>query len=102
MDTTSEPDPNQDTAAQILALQAEVARLQEQLATKTEEEPPPAKKQRTPRRKPHWARNFWSVVLITVACLLAPLSVVSVWARGEVTDTDRYIATVAPLASKPR
>jgi hypothetical protein len=41
------------------------------------------------------------VLLVVVACLLAPFSVVSVWARGVVTDTDRYIATVAPLADDP-
>ena len=46
-------------------------------------------------------RTFWSTLLIVVACVLAPLSVVSVWARGEVTDTSRYVQTVAPLASDP-
>lgn len=54
----------------------------------------------TPPRH-HWVRTFWSTVLIVVACILAPLSVVSVWARGEVTDTTRYIQTVAPLAEDP-
>lgn len=49
----------------------------------------------------HWVRTFWSTVLIVIACILAPLSVVSVWARGEVTDTTRYIQTVAPLADNP-
>ncbi|HRV65795.1 MAG TPA: hypothetical protein P5074_05540 [Candidatus Nanopelagicales bacterium] len=52
-----------------------------------------------PRRQ--WVRTFWSTLLIVVACVLAPLSVVSVWARGEVTDTSRYVQTVAPLASDP-
>lgn len=42
-----------------------------------------------------------SAILIVVACLLAPLSAVAVWARGEITDTDRYVQTVAPLASDP-
>jgi hypothetical protein len=42
-----------------------------------------------------------SVLLIVLACLLAPFSVVSAWARGAVTDTDRYLATVAPLAEDP-
>lgn len=49
----------------------------------------------------HWVRTFWSTVLIVLACLLAPLSVVSVWARAEVTNTSRYVKTVAPLASNP-
>jgi hypothetical protein len=72
---------------QVQQLQDEVARLRGQLG---QEKP-----------KGHWIRTFWSTVLIVVACLLAPLSVVSVWARGEVTDTDRYVATVAPLAQDP-
>ncbi|MDX6301458.1 MAG: hypothetical protein QOF53_2672 [Nocardioidaceae bacterium] len=41
------------------------------------------------------------MVLITISCLLAPLSVVSVWASRQVSDTDRYVATVAPLAHDP-
>ena len=34
-------------------------------------------------------------------CILAPLSVVAVWTKNLVTDTDRYMATVAPLADDP-
>ena len=56
---------------------------------------------RADKPKRHWVRTFWSTVLIVTACLLAPLSVVSVWARGEVTDTNRYVETVAPLAQDP-
>ncbi|MEZ5184373.1 MAG: hypothetical protein R2720_01380 [Candidatus Nanopelagicales bacterium] len=80
-----------DTAAQdeVRRLQAEVTRLQREL------------EQSPPKQKRRWVRTFWSTVLIVVACLLAPLSVVSVWARGEVTDTNRYVQTVAPLASDP-
>jgi hypothetical protein len=33
--------------------------------------------------------------------VLAPLSVVAVWTRNQVTNTDRYVATVSPLASDP-
>jgi len=45
-------------------------------------------------------RRIASIGLVTLACLLAPLSLVAVWAKGEVTNTDRWVATVAPLASK--
>ncbi len=38
---------------------------------------------------------------MTVAALLAPLSVAATWASGQISDTDRYLATVAPLASDP-
>ncbi|MFL6297953.1 MAG: hypothetical protein ACJ75M_19555 [Actinomycetes bacterium] len=51
------------------------------------------------------ARQRWRTVvatlLIVVACALAPLSVVAVWTRNQVTNTDRYVATVSPLASDP-
>lgn len=43
----------------------------------------------------------WAVVsgiLIILACLMAPLSVVAVWANTQVMDTDQYVRTVAPLA----
>jgi hypothetical protein len=33
--------------------------------------------------------------------VLAPLSVVAIWTRNQVTNTDRYVATVAPLADDP-
>nr|WP_189263485.1 hypothetical protein [Streptomyces fuscichromogenes] len=49
----------------------------------------------------HRTRSFLAVVLIILGCLLAPLSVVASWAADEVGDTDRYVSTVAPLASDP-
>lgn len=48
-----------------------------------------------PRRRP--ARATAAVVVIVIAALLAPLAVVARWAQDLVTDTDRYLATVAPL-----
>ncbi|MEU8519889.1 hypothetical protein [Streptomyces sp. NBC_01216] len=53
-----------------------------------------------PRRR-HRVRSALSAVLITLAVILAPLSVVAVWTNSIVGDTDRYVATVAPLASDP-
>ncbi len=83
----------QDSDEQIRALEAQVAQLRGELASQSAS---------TPKAKSgHRIRTFWSVVLITVACLLAPISVVAVWANGEVSNTDRYVATVAPLASDP-
>ncbi|MFJ4926740.1 hypothetical protein [Streptomyces sp. NPDC088736] len=49
----------------------------------------------------HWARSTGSVLLILLASLLALLSVVAVWADSIVRDTDRYVATVGPLAGDP-
>ncbi|MCX4737500.1 hypothetical protein [Streptomyces antibioticus] len=49
----------------------------------------------------HRLRSFGSALLIILASLLALLSVVAVWTNSIVRDTDRYVATVAPLASDP-
>jgi hypothetical protein len=78
--------------AELERLRAEVARLR---ATAPLDAP-----KRPPERPP--GRGRWRTVvaslLIVVGCVLAPLSVVAVWIRNQVTDTDRYIATVTPLA----
>ncbi|WP_406002503.1 hypothetical protein [Streptomyces sp. NBC_00829] len=53
-------------------------------------------------KKPrHRVRSFFSAVLIVLAVILAPLCAVSVWTADIVGDTDRYVATVEPLASDP-
>ncbi|MCX5425568.1 hypothetical protein [Streptomyces sp. NBC_00078] len=49
----------------------------------------------------HWLRSTGSFLLILLASLLSLLAVVSVWANSIVRDTDRYVATVGPLASNP-
>ncbi|MFG2606624.1 hypothetical protein ACGFT2_24175 [Streptomyces sp. NPDC048514] len=49
----------------------------------------------------HHVRSLVAAVLIVIGCVLAPLSVVAAWAADQVGDTDRYVATVAPLASNP-
>src|SRR5215216_3661900 len=51
------------------------------------------------------ARQRWRTVvaalLVVLGCVLAPLAGVAVWARNQVTNTDRHVATVAPLATDP-
>lgn len=49
----------------------------------------------------HHGRSFLAAVLLVLGCLLAPLAVVASWASDEVGHTDRYVATVAPLAADP-
>ena len=53
-----------------------------------------------PAGRQRW-RTIVAVLLIVLGCVLAPLAGVAVWARNQVTYTDRYVATVAPLASDP-
>ncbi|WP_234327855.1 hypothetical protein [Streptomyces sp. NRRL F-2664] len=47
------------------------------------------------------AKSAVSAVLITLTCLLVPLSLLTVWVHDIVLDTDRYVSTVQPLASNP-
>ncbi|MFJ6618145.1 hypothetical protein ACIQOW_11320 [Kitasatospora sp. NPDC091335] len=40
-------------------------------------------------------------MLITLTCVLVPVSLLTVWVHDIALDTDRYVATVAPLATDP-
>ena len=55
----------------------------------------------TTKPKRRRGRTIASWVLIVLACLLAVLSVVVVYARNELLNTDTFVATVAPLAKDP-
>jgi hypothetical protein len=46
-------------------------------------------------------RNTASAVLLVLTCILVPVALLAVWVHGIALDTDRYVATVAPLASDP-
>lgn len=74
--------------AEINALRARVAELE-------------AAEPAAPRSRKRRMRSFFSALLIVVAWVLAPLSVVAAWAAGEIGDTGRYVSTVSPLASNP-
>jgi hypothetical protein len=52
------------------------------------------------RRRFGW-RTPVAVILIVIGCLLAPVSVLAVWAANEVGNTDRYVATMEPLVHNP-
>jgi len=53
-----------------------------------------------PRVRRRW-KTVASWILIVLACLLAVLSVLVVWTRDELLDTDTFVATVTPLAQNP-
>lgn len=46
-------------------------------------------------------RTVTASIMITLGCVLLPVSAVTVWAANEVTDVDRYVANVSPLAEHP-
>ncbi len=52
-------------------------------------------------RRGHLPRRISAWVLLVLASILIPVSVISVWAIRTVTDTDQYVATMAPLARNP-
>src|SRR5215218_8576807 len=54
-----------------------------------------------PGRRRGWWRPVVAGLLVAVAALLAPVSVLATWAGGQIQDTDRYLATVTPLAADP-
>ncbi|KRA23386.1 hypothetical protein ASD65_02375 [Microbacterium sp. Root61] len=56
---------------------------------------------RAGRRRGFSWRAFASALCIVVAAILVPVSVVSAWARAELTDESSFVATFAPLATDP-
>ncbi|WP_086827607.1 hypothetical protein [Streptomyces sp. NRRL B-24572] len=48
-----------------------------------------------------WARIVSSAVLLVLTCVLVPVALLTVWVHDIALDTDRYVETVAPLASDP-
>ncbi|WMX46201.1 hypothetical protein RGF97_17040 [Streptomyces roseicoloratus] len=48
-----------------------------------------------------WARRVSSAVLLVLTCILVPVALLTVWVHDIALDTDRYVQTVAPLASDP-
>lgn len=76
--------PRTDEQAELERLRAEIAVL----------------RRRTARRRPS-ARAVASGALIVLGCLLAPLALTAVWVHTQLTDTDRFAATMSPLIREP-
>ena len=90
--------PTEDRAvllARLQLLETENARLRAETAAA------PVVVVQPPRRRRKVGRSTAAVVLILIGALLAPVAVVGSWARGLMVDTDRYVDTVAPIASDP-
>ncbi|WP_331728010.1 hypothetical protein [Streptomyces sp. NBC_00158] len=79
--------PQDGGREELAALRARVLALEEEAAA------------RPPRR--HRARSLLGAVLIVLGCVLAPLGILASWTSDIAGDTDRYVKTVAPLASDP-
>ncbi|QUC00586.1 hypothetical protein [Cellulosimicrobium cellulans] len=95
-----------DVAARLAALERENAELRRRLEERPAAAAPAgpdgdATAPEAARRPRRGLRAAACAVLITLGALLAPLGAVSAWAQRELTDTDRYVATVGPLAGDP-
>ena len=92
---TDRPDADEELAR----LRNEVAELRALLASQAEA--PTATPGPTSETRRGWWRPVMVTVLVLVAGILAPASIVATWAKDEVADTDRYVQTIAPLAKDP-
>lgn len=90
--------------SEIDDLRAEVERLRvenDTLRVTSPIEPPPAPgPPASPRPKGRW-RAFVSALIIVVAALLVPISIVSAWARVQLVEEEQFVSTLAPLANDP-
>jgi hypothetical protein len=80
---------------EIQRLRAEVARLQQERDDARKAAPRPA------HPHPGLARRIVAIVLVVLTAVLAFAAVPAMYLRSELIDSDRYVATVAPLASDP-
>ena len=92
------PDQRVAQDTELENLRAEVARLQAALdaGTGRPEQPVPP-----PARRGGTLRWIGAGVLMALVALLAPLAIVATWVHDEISDTDRYVETVTPLAADP-
>jgi hypothetical protein len=92
------PDISEDERAELERLRAETAALRARAQADGAGGGRPAGDGRPTKRR--W-RTIIAALLIVVACVLAPLSVLAIWTKNLVSNTDRYVQTVEPLASNP-
>ena len=97
--TPSDPEPTQAGADPESERQEQLSRLRQEVAhLEAELGEPPVRD--APTRNAWW-RSLIVVVSITLLAIVAPLTIVATWAHDQIADTDRYVATVAPLADNP-
>ncbi|MGN7797991.1 hypothetical protein [Leifsonia sp. 22587] len=95
------PTNTTDLLQRIAALEEENASLRSRM-TEEQVEGAPATVASTPvKHRRSWAWTLLATVLIVLGSVLAPLAVVSSWAKVQLTDTDTFVATYAPLAHDP-
>jgi hypothetical protein len=81
-----------DEARELDRLRAENARLRAEVDDDLEARD---------RRRAVRRRAITAVAFLVLGSILLPVSVLTVWTRNLVLDTDRYVETVTPLATDP-
>src|SRR5580700_3133565 len=92
------PGNAEDEHAELERLRAEVSSLRAHQADGNGT-PPLATAGRGPRRG-RWRAPVAAVAII-LGCVLAPVSVLGVWAANQVSNTDRFVANMEPLIHEP-
>ncbi|MGC5167048.1 hypothetical protein [Luteimicrobium sp. DT211] len=93
-----------DERAELQSLRAEVTRLRQEASSSGGAgggAPDGATSAGPRRRRQGWVRWTATGVLVVLAALLAISAVGARYVRSQLLDTDRYVATVAPLADDP-
>lgn len=94
-DATTAADDADALRARLDAVEAENARLRSIVVEDAEA----ASDQRLEGSR--W-RAFFSALCIVIAAILVPVSIVAAWARSELVDEEKFVATLAPLAHDPQ
>ncbi|RDV43786.1 hypothetical protein DOE76_16185 [Leifsonia sp. ku-ls] len=92
---------NAELLQRIAALEEENASLRQQAGADQDATRPIAPAAPPEKHRRSWAWTLLAVVLIVVGAVLAPVAVVASWAKAQLTDTDSFVATYAPLAKNP-
>src|SRR3954463_3365272 len=93
-----EIDQESDLRARVAQLDRENSLLRSQVEVYASAVP----EEKVPTARPRG--RWWTVLaalLIVLGCLMAPLAVVTGWAKSTLTDTDTFVATYGPLARNP-
>ena len=88
-----------DLRERLAQLEAENSELRNRLTATDATAAPQVEDAPKRKRGPGW--TVLATVLIVLGCLLAPVAVITGWAKSTLTDTDTFVATYAPLAHDP-
>ncbi|WP_062465113.1 hypothetical protein [Demequina soli] len=87
--------------ARLAELEAENARLRETVAAAIAPADAASSPVAVATRSRHRGRAFLGILLIVLGTIVAPLATVAGFAARQVSDTDAFVSTLAPLAEDP-